>query len=182
MRTNKFIPFYIAVALHAIPLCYFLIKKPALPMSTAAPIQGIGLSGFSISNKTSLPKAYEETNPIKRVGLPAASVEAGPKSIGNINEVSPSTGSGAGAGNYEKNLNPKFISFLEPVYPPVARKKGWEGTVKIKTYFNQNGTVTNIDIIKSSGIKMLDESVRKAAMSWRLSTISSGSFEKSFED
>ncbi|MBC7539182.1 MAG: energy transducer TonB [Bacteriovorax sp.] len=177
MRTNKFIPFYIALSLHSIPLIYFLLKKPTPPapiiVSSSAktsPSQGIDLTGFSISHKPGNITTSTKTNSIKTVGLPASS----PK---EHNSGSLGTGNGTIGGSSA----PVFIIFREPVYPPIARQKGYEGKVKIKAYYNLEGVITKVDIIESSGIKMLDETVKKTASGWKLSSTRVGSFEKTFE-
>ena len=53
MRTNKFIPFFIAILLHAIPVSYFLLKKPVDEPAEikSQAIQGIDLSGFSLEKR-----------------------------------------------------------------------------------------------------------------------------------
>lgn len=175
MRTNKFIPFCLALTLHAMVLIFFLTKRPATQAPVITLPQGIGLSGFSIS---------EKTNPIKRVGHSAkgATLAASAKENPNAGASTSISGSGSVKGSPETNAGSAFVNFNEPKYPPVARQKGWEGTVKIKAYFNQAGVITKVDILQSSGIKMLDESVLKSSTNWKLSASSSaGSFEKVFE-
>jgi TonB family protein len=190
MRTNKFIPFYIALSLHAIPLTYFLLKKSAPPAAVmvsssakASPSQGIDLTGFSISQKPGYKTiAPTQTNSIKTVGLPAASYEVHNNgNTGSSASASGSSGTGTGNDTNGNHSEPVFINFREPIYPPVARQKGYEGKVKIKAYYNQVGVITKVEIIESSGIKMLDETVKKTASGWKLSVISAGSFEKKFE-
>lgn len=175
MRTNKFIPFYLALSLHGIPVIYFLTKKPTPPAPIIAAPQGIDLSGFSISQKSGNKKTQSPSNSIKTVGLPAHRSEGSGIGIEN------SADSGTGPGNSGNNTGPVFTNFHEPSYPPIARQKGYEGKVKIKAYYNQEGLITKVDIIQSSGIKMLDETVKKTASEWKLSSTTAGSFEKVFE-
>jgi len=51
-------------------------------------------------------------------------------------------------------------------YPRLARKMGWEGKVVVSFVIREDGTVTNIRILKSSGFTLLDknavESIKKA--------------------
>ena len=51
-------------------------------------------------------------------------------------------------------------------YPRLARKMGWEGKVVVSFVIRENGTVTSIKIVKSSGFTLLDknavESIKKA--------------------
>lgn len=174
MRTNKFIPFYLALLLHLIPLIFYLFKRPVIQASVLPP-QGIGLSAFSISERSIQLKTQTKQNYTETVGLSSQNgAESMPSRPGDKNGIE-------GTGGIGNNTGPVFINFNEPTYPPVARQKGWEGKVKIKAYYDQGGSITKIDIVQSSGIKMLDESVKKTALSWKLSSSTGGSFEKVFE-
>ncbi|MDD4973451.1 MAG: energy transducer TonB [Bacteriovorax sp.] len=177
MRTNKFIPFFLALSFHVIPFAYLLLKKPTPPTPVVgsfggktSTLKGIDLNAFSISQKYHAP-----TNSIKRVGLSAPSGEEEGSGNGNSKD------SGSGSETLGNSTAPIFTSFKEPPYPPIARQKGYEGKVKIKAYYNQEGLITKVDIIESSGIKMLDETVKKTASDWKISSPSAGSFEKIFD-
>jgi protein TonB len=179
MRTNKIIPFFLALSLHVIPLAYFLIKKPAPPALVVTNVsgnpstpKGIDLSAFSISQK-----ARPTKNSIKSVGL-SLSVGSG-SGIGNSTDLS--AGSTQGFNNSQTSTGPTFTNFKEPPYPPIAREKGYEGKVKIKAYYDQEGSITRVDIVESSGIKMLDEAVKITAVNWKISSTSAGNFEKTFD-
>ena len=189
MRTNKFIPFGLALLIHLIPLIFILFKKPMaitpLINSSARDSfseRGIDLNGFSISEKVVKPpqnfasrQDAKSQKPIKTVGLSSSNVIYDEKQSGYSSDLKPSSGTiGNGAG-------PIFIKFQEPSYPLLARKKGFEGKVKIKAFFNIDGLITKVDIIESSGIALLDETVTRAAFNWKLKSADSGSFEKVFE-
>ena len=85
-------------------------------------------------------------------------------------------------------LEIKLGQFQVPSYPRQARLLGQEGKVKIKISYDEEGHITKIDLLNSSGIAALDKSVLSAASQWKLEKIASnqqkfspGSFEKSFE-
>lgn len=58
------------------------------------------------------------------------------------------------------NLNPK------PKYPRAARKRGYEGEVKLKVFVLADGRVGEIEIIRPSGHQILDESALEAVKDW----------------
>jgi len=58
------------------------------------------------------------------------------------------------------NLNPK------PNYPRAARKRGYEGEVKLKVFVLENGKVGKIEVTLPSGHRMLDESALEAVRNW----------------
>lgn len=88
------------------------------------------------------------------------------------------TGSGGGAGNYNgpgrgsgsleglKNqyLREHFTYIRDLIlknitYPPLAKKVGWQGRVLVSFIVMEDGRVTNIKIVKSSGHAVLDRNV-----------------------
>lgn len=56
------------------------------------------------------------------------------------------------------------------VYPERARRMGWEGKVVLSFSVRENGSVTDVKVVASSGFPVLDESARE--------TISRTSFRK----
>lgn len=48
-------------------------------------------------------------------------------------------------------------------YPPLARRRGWEGEVRLGLRLEPDGRVTHIHIVKSSGFAILDKSALKTA-------------------
>jgi len=178
MRTNKFIPLLLAISLHGIPIIFCLIQTSKISKPTVLNFStpsysnhGIDLNGFSVSKKSGEVKKPQNKTPTKTVGLAGITESAG-QSTSQI--------SSSGSSHSENDPEPTFIKFNEPIYPIMARKKGYEGKVKIKVFFDQNGIIIKVDIIESSGVNLLDETVRKAALEWRLKTSSNGSFEKTF--
>lgn len=177
MRTNKFIPLLIALFIHAIPLLYLVSNKTDSAMSSphSSLSQGIDLSGFSIAKRNSTSKRFSEPKAINPTVASVASVNSS-----NI-EGSGTTGGSTGGPSTTSGNGVVFVQMREPQYPPIARQKGLEGKVKVKAFYNNEGIITKVDIMESSGVKMLDESVSKTVSEWKLSQGSSGSFEKSFE-
>lgn len=54
-----------------------------------------------------------------------------------------------------------------PKYPVLARRRGWQGTVKLSVLVLENGKVGDITIAKSSGYPLLDETALKAVARYR---------------
>lgn len=48
-------------------------------------------------------------------------------------------------------------------YPPLARRRGWEGEVRLSLRLEPDGRLTHIHIVKSSGFAILDKSALKSA-------------------
>lgn len=58
------------------------------------------------------------------------------------------------------NISPK------PKYPRTARKRGYEGEVKLKVFVLENGKVGKIEITSPSGYEILDQSALEAVKNW----------------
>ena len=65
---------------------------------------------------------------------------------------------------------PRFdISYLnnpKPVYPPLARKYGFEGTVMLRVRVSAKGAPEKILVNQTSGVPVLDEAALKAVWGW----------------
>ncbi len=73
-----------------------------------------------------------------------------PESPGDVREE------GVRSGVEERNLP-------RPEYPRLARRRGWEGAVTLLLRVNEQGVVTDTELIESSGYAVLDDAARDAA-------------------
>ncbi len=62
---------------------------------------------------------------------------------------------------------PAYLKNPAPVYPNRAREQGWKGVVILKVLVSEKGQVEQIEIHKSSGYIILDESALKTIKTWR---------------
>jgi TonB family protein len=72
-------------------------------------------------------------------------------------------GSGQGgeqAGYPDYKINPK------PRYPMIARRSGYQGVVLLRVWVMENGKVGKIELERSSGYEMLDQSAIDAVKGW----------------
>jgi TonB family protein len=53
-----------------------------------------------------------------------------------------------------------------PTYPTLALREGWEGEVQLELEFSRQGRVERVNILRSSGYKILDEAAFNSARSW----------------
>ena len=139
-----------------------------MPATRIGAPEGIDLSGFSLEKTKKIAVVKNQT---KMDGLQVSTEEVNSSNHGSTTIGSTTT-----------NQNgPVFLKFVQPPYPPVARAQGIEGIVKIKAFYNQEGMVTNVEIIQSSGAALLDETVKKTALKWQITKpLTSGNFEQSF--
>lgn len=64
---------------------------------------------------------------------------------------------------YKVEIKPQPISLPEPEYPPLAIKAGIEGKTVVKMLVDIDGSVIDVEILKTSGNPLLDEAAANAA-------------------
>jgi len=62
---------------------------------------------------------------------------------------------------------PKYRERTAPHYPESARKKGWEGTVILSALIGLEGTAKEIEVVESSGHRVLDQAAMRGLKEWR---------------
>ncbi len=76
-------------------------------------------------------------------------------------------GSGTGAGRGTFGAAPRYGKNQPPYYPLRARENGWQGTTLLKVLVLKAGTVGDIEIVRSSGFAILDQSALKGVKEWK---------------
>ena len=69
---------------------------------------------------------------------------------------------------------PYMLENEKPVYPATARRRGIQGVVLLSVKVNKEGYVEKIDILQTSGFRVLDRSALKSVESWRFIPAKSG--------
>lgn len=117
------------------------------------------------------PDNFPSLNPLSSSALKAAAVQNGSgtgsgggagSGAGNYN--GPGRGSGSLEGLKSQYLREHFAYIRDLIlknitYPPLAKKVGWQGRVLVSFIIMEDGRVTNIKIVKSSGHAVLDRNV-----------------------
>ena len=86
--------------------------------------------------------------------------EKGSGSRKGIKNNEPEKGSLKGEGI----LKVTCLKCVRPIYPPIALRRGAEGTPKVKVWINKNGMVFKAKLISFSGIESIDRAAKKAAI------------------
>ncbi len=77
---------------------------------------------------------------------------------------------GGGAIEIEGCIQGKVVRRVKPEYPVRARREGWQGVVVVQIVLSSNGTIKNLDILKSSGYDILDRAAVEAIRNWQFSS------------
>ena len=70
----------------------------------------------------------------------------------------------------------RLIKSERPLYPQVARKAGWEGTVVLRITIGADGDVGKVTTQTSSGFPALDESATQSVKTWQFDSAKDGEF------
>ena len=62
---------------------------------------------------------------------------------------------------------PEYKRTSPPIYPRLAKKRGFQGVVILEILVNRRGSVEKINISESSGHRLLDDAAVTAAKKWR---------------
>jgi TonB family protein len=76
-------------------------------------------------------------------------------------------GSGVGDGSGVHSFDNAVVNFREPVYPRQAIRRGIEGILKVRIKVNPEGVPQQVELVKSSGHSILDQSALDAIPTWR---------------
>lgn len=119
--------------------------EPEPPKPEPAPVK-------AVKPKVAKPKpAPSKTTPVKTVAYAPKATQA---PMTPAKPVAPSA-------PVKDPSNPK------PAYPDLARKRGQEGTARVRCMVSPQGVVTDASLAQSSGHKLLDEAAVKAAKKWK---------------
>ncbi len=64
-------------------------------------------------------------------------------------------------------LPPTPIQQEKPPYPPLARRRGYQGRLVLKLLVSKDGRVATVRVVKSSGYSILDRAALKTVKRWR---------------
>ena len=100
-------------------------------------------------------------NKVKKneINQPIFKEKKGSGSRDGIKNNEPEKGSLKGKGTIKVTC----LKCVRPVYPPIALRRGAEGTPKVKVWINKNGLVYKAELISFSGNESIDRAARKAA-------------------
>jgi protein TonB len=70
---------------------------------------------------------------------------------------------------YKVEVKPRVIVQVKPRYPSIIAQAGIEGTTVVKVLVDIDGSIMEVQVLKSSGNQMLDQEALAAARKWKFS-------------
>ncbi|WP_319407343.1 TonB family protein [uncultured Desulfosarcina sp.] len=92
-----------------------------------------------------------------------------PYSANAVTSVDPDAtpGESSSAASAVVMATPRYSDNPPPVYPSIARRRGYEGTVVLEVFVGEDGRVGELHIAESSSYRLLDRSAVKAVEGWQ---------------
>ena len=108
-------------------------------------------------NENQIEQKLDKSNSVNK---PILKDEKGSGSNEGINNNEPEKGSLMGKGTIKITC----LKCVRPIYPPIALRRGAEGTPIVKVWINKKGKVFKAELISSSGHESIDKAAKKAAI------------------
>ena len=108
-------------------------------------------------NENQIEQKLDKSNSVSKTILKE---EKGSGSSEGINNNEPEKGSLMGKGTIKITC----LKCVRPIYPPIALRRGAEGTPIVKVWINKKGKVFKAELISLSGHKSIDKAAKKAAI------------------
>ena len=108
-------------------------------------------------NENQIEQKLDKSNSVNKAILKE---EKGSGSSEGINNNEPEKGSLMGKGTIKITC----LKCVRPIYPPIALRRGAEGTPIVKVWINKKGKVFKAELISLSGHESIDKAAKKAAI------------------
>ena len=132
-------------------------QKPSQPISESQPVPYSRPEPISGEEKPDVPASPPGSRPRPRTILKTdEQKKAG--SDGTVEKTQ--------APPLIREAKPRYRDNPPPLYPILARKRGYQGTVVLDVFIDKNGRVADMKIFSSSGYSALDKAARATVEDW----------------
>jgi len=162
-------------------------EKREIPSSQAETIEVSNLADESVLHLSQAIDAGESMVSVSALpvgpstlGTPGRGEDLGGVSAGGL----PGGGRGSGGKNGyggsgdDGSMVPfsrvNYADHPKPEYPERARREGWEGTVLVRVLVDQKGRSKRVELSRSSGFEILDQTAIETVKKWRFQPARSG--------
>lgn len=122
-----------------------LLRQPAAPQpeTTAAPVRQQSVEPPAVRPPVEVPALAQEHT--ERTRHPAPTAPAASTTLSREQQ--------------EQHLRASVMDFITQrlSYPAIARRKGWQGVVKLELHIEPDGLISDLHIDETSGYAVLDE-------------------------
>jgi len=140
--------------------------KPPKPLEPPPPVEPVAVQVRELPTPV-VSEARESPEPEQVVEPSAAPAAFSATAIGGDAEPeSSATGAESGDDGLVQAI-PLYRDNPPPVYPGLARRRQWQGTVVLEVLVSEDGQVAELSVHQGSGYTVLDEAALTAVRNWR---------------
>lgn len=147
--------------------------EKTLPHQSALKEKRLAINSSEPKEQNSRPRtasifaAMKSAHPIKLASYEGYDKGATEETSSNMNGQNTNKTAGDISGTGALTAYPLYRENMPPVYPEIARVRGYEGVVLVVAEILPNGRVGNMKIRKSSGYAVLDQSALEGVKPWK---------------
>jgi len=160
-KRNQFLALFFTIALHVLILDAHGIKPNSFNIEKQTiKVSLVAKSSLAFNNENffhSKNNLQENKNNLTKPKLTSRSTSG--KTADNANAQN--------SADIIPVFDAKHLNNPSPIYPEMARQRGIEGDVLLKVLVSSQGKALRVEIIKSSGSKMLDLSAQDTIKNWQ---------------
>jgi len=157
------LPEPVSVAEKTLPVPKAIPRRPAKPASVTAPATAPALSSRAPAGSVVTETVASVDDPAP-LALPegTAALEPEPKVAERVEPLVTARESGEQRYRREQFAYIRQRVLERLVYPPLARRQGWTGQVKVEFTVRADGSIDDLRIVASSGRALLDQQALRA--------------------
>lgn len=145
--------------------------RPPEPKQPPKPAKPVAEPQHEAANKPDIalnPKLEAPKTPVRPSTPPIAASPPAANPSPPAANPSPPVPSAAQVTNTAPKINAQYAATNpKPVYPPMAKQLGQQGTVELRILVSEAGTASKVEVLKSSGYGNLDAAAVQAISQWR---------------
>lgn len=134
----------------------------------------------ALATQTSASPVDNPIAPSEQTGIQqSVSIDQTPGAGSFEGHPSSAAASSAGEGSFsqpggQQTAPPMYLQNPVPQYPPLARRRGQQGTVMVRVRVSQEGKPLEVSLQKSSGFALLDAAALEAVQRWTFKPATAG--------
>lgn len=120
------------------------------------------------------PPQQSEQQPLRSPSVTTIAVDVATPTASPLKGIEPATRDAlatvpASSDRAAIDAPPAYLDNPNPIYPPLARQRGWQGDVLVQVSVDSHGKVVKTTLKQSSGHRVLDKSALKQVRTWQFS-------------
>jgi len=166
IQSNKSITYGVVIVFHLLVIFYRSASEQRVDFAISLKKQAVSSLAVRLASKKveiEKPKKIKKKI-IKKIAKASKVPLQKPKTLKKIKETKEQV---ATKQEVTRNFKKSIQNYTKPSYPRIARLRRMQGRVLLKIQVSHLGLPLNVQILKSTGYKLLDKTALKAVQKWR---------------